>query len=159
MKLVKTVAVVGVGAAMAFAGFGSATANAATATANLAVSATVTNNCTISTKALAFGAYDPVVANASTNLDGLGGIVVACTKGASADIGLGLGANMSGTTRRMVAGGTNYLTYELYQGFRLRHGVGQRWHGTVEHWRCAFEGRAHLHGLRARREQSGRAGR
>ena len=115
MKLVKTVAVVGVGAAMAFAAFGSATANAATATANLAVSATVTNNCTISTTALAFGAYDPVVANASTNLDGLGGIVVACTKGATADIGLGLGANMSGTTRRMVAGGTNYLTYELYK--------------------------------------------
>jgi spore coat protein U-like protein len=114
IKLVGMVAA-GCGVALAFAGMGSTKATAATATANLGVSATVTNNCTISTTALAFGAYDPVVANASTNLDGTGGIVVACTKGASADIGLGLGANMSGTTRRMVSGGTNYLTYELYK--------------------------------------------
>src|SRR5512143_902396 len=55
--------------------------SAATATANLGVSATVTNNCTISTTALAFGSYDPVVANASTNLDGTGAVSVACTKG------------------------------------------------------------------------------
>ena len=33
--------------------------------ANLAVSASVTANCTISTSAVAFGAYDPVVANAA----------------------------------------------------------------------------------------------
>jgi spore coat protein U-like protein len=115
VKLVKTVAMVGVGAAIAVAGFGSATVSAATATANLGVSATVTNNCTISTAALAFGSYDPVVANASTNLDGTGTVTVACTKGASATIGLGLGSNASGSTRRMGDGATNYLTYELYQ--------------------------------------------
>jgi len=101
-------------AGIAFAGWGSTKATAATATANLGVTATVTNNCTISTTPLAFGAYDPVVANASANLDGTGGIVVACTKGASADIGLGLGANASGATRRMVSAG-NYLNYELYK--------------------------------------------
>jgi spore coat protein U-like protein len=114
VKLSKTVAVVGVGAAMAFAGFGSVT-NAATATANLGVSATVTNNCTISTAALAFGSYDPVVANASANLDGTGTVTVACTKGATATIGLGLGSNASGSVRRMTDGSSNYLTYELYQ--------------------------------------------
>jgi len=88
---------------------------AASATANLGVSATVTNNCTISTAALAFGSYDPVVANAATNLDGTGTVSVACTKGTTATVGLGLGANASGSTRRMTDGGGNFLTYELYQ--------------------------------------------
>jgi spore coat protein U-like protein len=101
------------GAAIAGA-FGTA-ASAATATANLGVSATVTNNCTISTAALAFGSYDPVVAHASTNLDGTGTVIVACTKGATATIGLGLGSNASGSVRRMKDSGTNYITYELYQ--------------------------------------------
>ena len=90
-------------------------ASAATATANLGVSATVTNNCTISTAALAFGSYDPVVTHASTNLDGTGTVIVACTKGATATVGLGLGSNASGSTRRMTDGSSNFLTYELYQ--------------------------------------------
>jgi spore coat protein U-like protein len=100
--------------ALVFAAF-SAPASAATATANLGVTATVTNNCTISTAALAFGSYDPVVANASTDLNGSGTVSVACTKGTSATVGLGLGSNASGSTRRMTDGGGNYLTYELYQ--------------------------------------------
>jgi spore coat protein U-like protein len=64
---------------------------------------------------VAFGAYDPVVANASNNLDATGTVTVACTKGAPATIGLGLGSNASGATRRMSAGGSDFLTYELYQ--------------------------------------------
>src|SRR5262245_838396 len=102
------------GVALIVARFGTPV-SAATATANLGVSATVTNNCTISTGALAFGSYDPVVANASTNLDGTGTVSVACTKGTSATVGLGLGSNASGSTRRMGDGGGNFLTYELYQ--------------------------------------------
>src|SRR5215470_3324143 len=102
------------GLAMVLSVFGTPVA-AASATANLGVSATVTNNCTISTAALAFGSYDPVVANASTNLDGTGTVSVACTKGTSATVGLGLGSNASGSTRRMSDGGGNFLTYELYQ--------------------------------------------
>ena len=88
--------------------------SAATATANLTVSATVTNNCTLSTAALAFGSYDPVAANASSSLDGTGRVTVACTKGATATIGLGTGSNASGSSRRMSDGGSNYLNYELY---------------------------------------------
>jgi spore coat protein U-like protein len=109
MKIVGTVAAAGIA-------FGALTssAKAATASANLGVSATVTNNCTISTTALAFGPYDPVVANASTNLDGSGTVTVACTKGHSATIGLGLGSNAAGSVRRMKDAGTNFLTYELY---------------------------------------------
>lgn len=87
---------------------------AATATANLSVSASVANNCTISTGAVAFGAYDPVVANASADLDGTGSVTIACTKGATTSVELDLGANASGSTRQLEAS-SNYLTYQLYQ--------------------------------------------
>ena len=56
-----------------------------------------------------------MVANASTNLDATGMVTVACTKGATATIGLGLGSNASGSTRRMTDGTSNFLTYEVYQ--------------------------------------------
>jgi spore coat protein U-like protein len=90
-----------------------APALAQTATANLSVSATVAKNCSITTTAVAFGSYDPIVANAATPLDGTGTVVVTCTKGAGTRIDLGLGANASGSVRRML-GGTDLLTYELY---------------------------------------------
>src|SRR5262245_34061530 len=102
------------GVALIVARFGTPV-SAATATANLGVSATVTNNCTISTSALAFGGYDPVVANASTALDGTGTVTVACTKGTTATVGLGLGSNSSAGARRMSDGAGSFLTYELYQ--------------------------------------------
>lgn len=109
-----TVAAVVGGTGVMVAAFG-ASASAATATANLSVTASVTNNCTISTAPLAFGSYDPVVANASANLDGTGTVTIACTKGATTTIGLGNGSNASGSVRRMTDGSSNYLTYELYQ--------------------------------------------
>lgn len=90
-----------------------APAFAQTATTTLAVSASVAKNCSISTTAVAFGSYDPVVANATTPLDASGSVVVTCTKGAGTRIDLGLGGNASGSTRRM-QGGTDFLTYELY---------------------------------------------
>ena len=91
-----------------------------TAQANLAVNASVTANCTITTTAVAFGAYDPVSANASTALNGTGALNVTCTSGASATLTLGQGANAdTGSTdtvpaRRMNDGGTNFLSYTLY---------------------------------------------
>lgn len=87
---------------------------ASTATANLSVSATVANNCTISTNAIAFGAYDPIVTNASADLDAAGSVVITCTKGATTTVGFDTGANGSGSTRRLASSG-NYLAYELYQ--------------------------------------------
>src|SRR4030088_1300176 len=70
----------GAGAAM----LSSAPVHAAgSAPANLAVSALVNANCTISTTALAFGSYDPVVTNAATALNGNGTVVIACTKGSA----------------------------------------------------------------------------
>jgi len=86
---------------------------AQTASANLSVTATVAKNCSITTTAVAFGSYDPIVANASTPLDGTGTVVVTCTKGAGTRIDLDLGSNAAGSVRRML-GGTDLLTYELY---------------------------------------------
>lgn len=88
---------------------------AASVSASLTVSASVANNCTISTAPLAFGAYDPVVTNAATDLDATGTVTIACTKGAASTIGLNLGNNASGSTRRLSDGSSNYLTYEMYQ--------------------------------------------
>lgn len=91
--------------------------------ANLPVSASVSANCAISTSAVAFGAYDPAVANASTALDNQGSVTVTCTSGASTTITLGEGDNANaGSTaavplRRMSdgAGTPHYLSYFLYQ--------------------------------------------
>jgi spore coat protein U-like protein len=88
---------------------------AASVTASLSVSATVVNNCTVSTAPLAFGTYDPVVANGSTSLDGTGSVTIACTKGATSTVGLNLGGNASGSTRRLGDGASNFLTYEVYK--------------------------------------------
>ena len=83
--------------------------------ASLTVSATVTQNCTITTTPVNFGAYDPVSANATAPLDGLGSVVVTCTRGAAAKVGLSVGNNAEGTTRRMGQGAAAYLAYELYK--------------------------------------------
>jgi spore coat protein U-like protein len=92
-------------------------AMAGSASTSMAVSATVAGNCTISATALNFGSYDPVVANATAPLEGTGSLVITCTKGATATVGLSAGQNgsqASGTTRAMTSGGS-YLSYELYQ--------------------------------------------
>jgi spore coat protein U-like protein len=85
-----------------------------TSTSGVSVSAIVGKNCSITTTAVNFGNYDPVVAHATSPLDGTGSVVVTCTKGAGTRIDLGLGSSPSGGTRRM-QGGTDFLAYELYQ--------------------------------------------
>ncbi len=83
-------------------------------TSQLQVMTTVVGKCTITTEDVTFGNYDPVVANKTTPLDGAGGITVTCTQGTVATIGIDVGSNSQGTTRRM-SGGTNFLGYELYK--------------------------------------------
>jgi spore coat protein U-like protein len=100
-------------------------APAQTATAQLQVLTTVVKRCTISTTDVSFGSYDPVTANATAPLDGAGSLVVACTQGTAAVIGLDVGSNPTGQTRRM-SGGTTFLTYELYKDA----GRTQVWTGT-----------------------------
>ena len=98
----------------AAAHLGTARLSAASATASMPVSATVSDNCTITTNQVAFGSYDPIVANASANLDAAGAVIIACTKGAVTTLGLDTGTNPSGGTRQLVSSGS-FLTYELYQ--------------------------------------------
>jgi spore coat protein U-like protein len=87
-------------------------AMAATVSNNLAVNATVTANCTITTSALAFGSVDTLSASP---VDGSGGIVVTCTNGtawtAAANVGGGAGATFA--VRRMTSG-ANTLNYSIY---------------------------------------------
>jgi spore coat protein U-like protein len=102
-----------VGAALA-CGIAVRGTDAATVSANLSVTVSVTVNCTVTTSPLAFGSYDPVVANASAALHGTGTVSVACTKGAAPTVGLDLGSNASGTTRRLSDGAGHFLNYEIY---------------------------------------------
>ena len=89
-------------------------------TANLTVQATVDANCTISTTAVDFGSYDPIVAHLSADLNAQGKVTVLCTTGAAATVTLGQGANAdTGSTdadpaRRLKHGTTDFLSYTLY---------------------------------------------
>ena len=80
------------------------------------VTASVAANCTISTFTLAFGAYDPVVANAATALDTQANVNVFCTKGtAPTAITMGTGTYGAGpSTGRFMTNGTDNLAYEVY---------------------------------------------
>lgn len=92
------------------------TSYAGSANSNLAVSATVNSNCSITTTPLAFGTYDPVGANATAALNGTGSVSVACTKGATGlSVGMNNGGNFASGSRNMSAGGGNTLSYGLYQ--------------------------------------------
>lgn len=87
---------------------------AATGTGTLNVSAIVPDFCelTSSTVNLNLGSYLP-----STQSSTSATVQVRCTVGTAANIGLGLGLNASGATRRMqhATDPTVYLNYELYK--------------------------------------------
>lgn len=99
----------------------SSASHAGTATSSLSVTATVSANCTISTTPVAFGAYDPIVTNATNPLNGTGTVTVTCTNGSAATIALGQGSNAAGGStdaaplRQMKDAGTDLLAYSLYQ--------------------------------------------
>ena len=108
--------VAGAGVAALVAGiavYSQSNVEAAQQTSSFTVSASVTANCTISAGALTFGPYDPVMTNASTDLDQTSTITVACTKGSTGVVSLDNGLNFSGGARRMKTG-SNFLAYEMY---------------------------------------------
>jgi spore coat protein U-like protein len=95
-------------------------AQAGSQTDNLTVQATVDANCTITTTAVDFGSYDPVVANKTTDLTAQGKVSVLCTTGAAATVTLGQGSNAdTGSTdaapvRRLKHGTADFLSYALF---------------------------------------------
>lgn len=88
---------------------------AASATATLSVTVTVTNNCQIATAPVAFGTYDPLVANLTAPQTASGSVTIACTQGTAESITLDLGASPSGASRRMRGGAAYFVAYELFQ--------------------------------------------
>lgn len=114
---------------------------AGTATSNMSVSATVSANCTITAGALAFGAYDPIVTNATNPLPGTATLTVACTNGSPSVITLDQGLNPAGGSTnaaplRQMASGGNFLSYSLFQDNALTvpwgntNGTGSAYTGT-----------------------------
>ncbi|HET7575762.1 MAG TPA: spore coat U domain-containing protein [Sphingomicrobium sp.] len=89
-----------------------ASAQAATTTSNLSVTATVTDNCSVSTAPVAFGSVDVL---SGTNYDATGTVSVTCTNGTawSAAAGLGTGTGATFASRKM-SSGANLLNYSLY---------------------------------------------
>ncbi len=91
---------------------------AGTATGNIQVTANVTSNCTLQVNPLAFGAYDPLTTNATTDLTGTTNIGVTCTMGASPQLsvaaangntatgGIGTPVNAAQASSMALVGGT-----------------------------------------------------
>lgn len=86
------------------------------------VTATAVASCRITaTSNVAFGNYDPADVNFSTPLDANGSVTVRCTKGTTFNTALDQGLNAGGGStciapaRRMSDGGTERLSYDLYQ--------------------------------------------
>jgi len=96
-------------------------AYADTSSANMAVTANIGMNCTISTTDIAFGGYDAIVTNASVDLDAQGSVTATCTVGSAGVviIGQGLGnhddSSDSNPMRRMQGPSEgDYLEYQVY---------------------------------------------
>jgi spore coat protein U-like protein len=93
--------------------------HADTGTSNMSVSATIKHSCSIGTTPMAFGAYDGVIANASTALDAMATVISSCTSGAAALITMNAG-NSAGSgsddvpVRRMTSEAGDYLVYQVY---------------------------------------------
>jgi spore coat protein U-like protein len=89
---------------------------AAIATASFQVSGGVLPVCTIVTSDLAFGAYDPLVANAQVALDATATLTVTCTRGLSGAIAVdgGLYGSSAGGGRQMAAGAWR-LPYQIFK--------------------------------------------
>jgi spore coat protein U domain-containing protein, fimbrial subunit CupE1/2/3/6 len=105
-------------------------------TSTLTALASVNTNCSVATSAVAFGTYDPITVNAppasgGVDLNATGSITVTCVKGTAPTIGLDLGAHASGSTRQMLSGAANFLTYELYQPPNNAAGTACAFPGTT----------------------------
>lgn len=102
-------------------------------TSTLTAQASVNTNCMIATAAVAFGSYDPITANSPSGVDlnATGSITITCVKGTAPTIGLDLGAHASGSTRRMLSGAADFLTYELYQPPNNAAGTACAFPGTT----------------------------
>jgi len=96
---------------------------------DMGVSATVSNVASVTAGSLAFGSYDPVIANASDPKDGSATVSVDATTGSTYTIALGDGDNASSGQRRLTDGSSNYLDYNLYSDSNYQ----DAWDNTTTH--------------------------
>jgi len=80
--------------------------------------ATVSSNCNVSTTTLNFGSSGTSI---TSPVDSTATITVQCTNTTPYSIGLGSGANASGSQNRMAAGSSQYLNYNLYTDSGYSH--------------------------------------
>ena len=97
---------------------------AATSSAPLNVSADVPSNCVIATSNLAFGQYDPLVQNATQELDAAAEVTMVCTRSSRAAVSIDSGRNSIGSTRTL-AGSSQHVSYQLFRD----SGRTQAWGG------------------------------
>jgi spore coat protein U-like protein len=105
-------------------------------TAVLAISASVSANCTISATAVSFGRYESLLANANAPLNAAGSVSIACTRGTAPRITMDLGRNPNGGRRYMAlaagpGGIADALYYELYQPPSSTPGTACSFPGTT----------------------------
>jgi len=97
-------------------------ASAATATGNLAVTATVAQNCLVNSGTMAFGTYAP--GNGDRDVDG--SVVVRCSTGQAYTVGLGTGLAAGATeANRSMQNGAALLSYGLYRNALRNQNWGQ----------------------------------
>jgi spore coat protein U domain-containing protein, fimbrial subunit CupE1/2/3/6 len=80
----------------------------------LRVTADVPSNCVITVSNLAFGAYDPLVRNATQEVEASTDVRMLCTRSSRATITIDIGRNARGNDRAMAAG-MKRVTYQLYR--------------------------------------------
>ena len=88
---------------------------AETASANLQVSVMIDPGCAVSTTPVAFTPYSVVGTNATVPDDSTGSVIIQCTTGVVANIGLDTGHWYAGGSNRMQDGQSHALQYGLYQ--------------------------------------------
>jgi spore coat protein U-like protein len=90
------------------------TAQGGSNTSPLEVSAVVVADCRIVTSDLAFADYDPLLHNATEQLDGAAQMTMVCTRGAQASIVIDAGRHSTGSYRALT-GGAQQVSYQLYR--------------------------------------------
>ena len=105
---------VSLGVALAASLIAASSLYAASSSASLQVSAEVAPNCQIAVSNLAFGKYDPLAQNGTSQLDAAAAVTMLCTRSSSASISLDFGQNATGSIRGM-SGGAQHVSYQLFR--------------------------------------------
>lgn len=114
----------------------SVSASAATSASNMAVTAELNANCIMSSTDLAFGAYDPIVANAALDLRATATVSTTCTSGATGVVTMSQGDHflycVNNDCYRQLANAeeTGFLRYNIYTS--ASYSISNIWNHDVE---------------------------